>query len=434
MRMYDIIRKKRDNEKLTKEEIDFFIDGLISGDIPDFQASALLMAIYYNNLDIDELSFLTDKMAHSGDMADLSGINGVTVDKHSTGGVGDKTTLIVAPIVAALGGKIAKLSGGGLGHTGGTKDKLKSIEGFRTELSSEEMIAQINKIGVCLASQSGNLAPADKKLYALRNDTATVENAALIASSIMSKKIASGAENIVLDVKTGSGAFMKTVDDSRILAKLMVDIGEKVGRNVCAVITNMDIPLGRAVGNSLEVIEAVDFLKGRCEPDLKEVCVELAVHMLMPVNGKNENECRKLVIEAIENGTALAKLKEIVKFQGGNPQWIDDTNLFGKAEYIIDIKSEKSGYVSHMNAEKIGTVAMHLGVGREKVSDGINYRAGIILHKKVGDYVNSGDVLAQFHTDKPELAEYCKDIFISALNYSDSEVEKPQLIYDVISK
>lgn len=434
MRMYDIIRKKRDNEKLTPKEIDFFIDGLLSGDIPDFQTSALLMAIYYNNLDIDELSYLTYKMAHSGNVANLSEINGVTVDKHSTGGVGDKTTLIVAPIVATLGGKVAKLSGGGLGHTGGTKDKLRSIDGFRTEISSEEMINQVNKIGVCLASQSGNLAPADKKLYALRNDTATVENTALIASSIMSKKIASGAENIVLDVKTGSGAFMKTVDDSRALAKLMVDIGEKVGKNVCAVITNMDIPLGRAIGNSLEVIEAIEFLKGRGEADLTEVCIELAVRMLMPVNGKNEDECRKLVIETIENGNALSKFKEIVEFQGGNPKWIDDTSLFGKAKYIVDIKSEKSGWISHMDSEKIGTASMHLGVGREKVDSDIDYRAGIILHKKVGDYVNTGDVIAEFHTEKYELAEFCKDMFISAIGYSDSKVKKTTLIYDIIAK
>ncbi len=433
MRMYDIIQKKRNGGELTDEEIEFFIAGTVDGSIPDYQLSALLMAVYFVGMNDREISVLTQAMAHSGDTVDLSAVDGFTVDKHSTGGVGDKTTLIVAPIVAALGGKVAKMSGRGLGHTGGTVDKLEAIEGFRTELPRDDFFRQVNEIGISVIGQSGNLAPADKKLYALRDVTATVESIPLIASSIMSKKLAAGSQGIVLDVKTGSGAFMKTPEDSAALAEEMVKIGTAAGRKVTAVITNMDVPLGRAVGNSLEVIEAVETLKGNGCGDLSEVCFELAANMLMLVNGGAYEENMKKVKAAVSDGTALEKLKQMVKYQGGNPEWIESTDMFPRAQTVYELKSEKSGYISRMDAEKIGIASVILGAGREKKEDAVDFSAGIIINKKTGDKVEAGETLALFHTnDKSKIPESEKK-YLSALEFSDSPVEKQPLIYKTIT-
>lgn len=433
MRMYDIIQKKRNGGELTDEEIRFFISGTVDGSIPDYQLSALLMAIYFVGMNDREISVLTQAMAHSGDTVDLSAVDGFTVDKHSTGGVGDKTTLIVAPIVAALGGKVAKMSGRGLGHTGGTVDKLESIEGFRTEIPREDFFKQVNEIGISVIGQSGNLAPADKKLYALRDVTATVESIPLIASSIMSKKLAAGSQGIVLDVKTGSGAFMKTPEASAALAEEMVKIGTAAGRKVTAVITNMDIPLGKAVGNSLEVIEAIETLKGNGCDDLSEVCFELAANMLMLVNGETYEENMKKVKSAVSDGTALEKLKQMVKYQGGNPEWIDNTDLFPKAETVYELKSEKSGYISKMDAEQIGIASVILGAGREKKEDSVDFSAGIIINKKTGDRVNAGETLAVFHTNNKSKIKEAEKKYLSALEFSDSTVEKEPLVYKVIT-
>lgn len=433
MRMYDIIRKKRDGEIITDEEIHFWIDGLTDGTIPDYQTSALLMAIYLNGLTNHELATITLAMSKSGDIIDLSPINGVTIDKHSTGGVGDKTTLIVAPIVAALGGKIAKMSGRGLGHTGGTVDKLESISGFSTEVAPDRFLRQVNDIGICLAGQSGNLAPADKKIYAIRDVTATVESIPLIASSIMSKKIASGSANIVLDVKTGSGAFMKTIEDSKMLAQTMVNIGYSVGRNTSAVITNMDIPLGNAVGNVLEVKECIEILNGGGNADLREICIVLAVHMAMLVTGKNEEETRKDVIRVIDDGSALEKFRQVVIAQGGDVSLIDNPDKMPKAGIIEPITADKSGYIEHMDTEKVGIASVILGAGRERINDSIDYSAGIILKAKTGDFVNAGDVIAEFHTNRAECLQNAKDIFGGALVFGDKPVPKPQIIYAAIT-
>ncbi len=432
MHIYDIIKKKRDGGEMTECETEFFIKGMVNGEIPDYQVSALLMAIYFQGMTDREMSALTMAMAYSGDVIDLSGVGGVTADKHSTGGVGDKTTLIVAPIVAALGGKIAKMSGGGLGHTGGTKDKLESIEGFKTNIAPSDFLKQVSEIGICLASQSGNLAPADKKMYALRDTTATVESIPLIASSIMSKKIAAGAENIVLDVKTGSGAFMKTAADSRKLAEKMVSIGKSAGKRMCAVITNMDIPLGCAVGNALEVKEAIEVMCGGGDADLREICVVLAVNMLMLVNGKSEAECRDDVLKVLENGSAFEKFKQTVKAQGGNAEWIDNPQLFPSADIKECVTAAENGYISRMNAEKIGIAAMRLGAGREKVGDSIDYSAGIILKKKTGDYVKKGDVIAVMHTNDRQKLSWAYEVFDGALEYSAEKIVKPALIYDIV--
>lgn len=434
MRMYDVIKKKRDGGILSAEEIDFFISGVVSGEIPDYQISALLMAIYYKGMTDEELSAFTMAMANSGDTIDLSMFGGNTVDKHSTGGVGDKTTLIVAPIVAALGGKIAKMSGRGLGHTGGTADKLEAIDGMKISIPPEEFITQVKDTGICLATQSGNLAPADKKLYALRDTTATVDSIALIASSIMSKKIASGCDNIVLDVKMGSGAFMKTLDESRALARKMVDIGYSVGRNTTAVITNMDIPLGNAIGNALEVKEAVEVLKGRGSEDLREVCIVLAVNMLMLVSDRSEEEARQAVIEVLENGKAFEKFKEVVSCQGGDVAMLDNTDLLTKASIIKEVRAEKDGYISYMDAEKIGISGVILGAGREKLGDSIDYSAGIVLLKKTGDYVHKEDIIAELHTNNADKTETAENVFREALEYSVENIPKPVLVYDIIRK
>lgn len=432
MRIYDIILKKRNGAELTDEEIEFFVTESVKGNIKDYQITALLMAICFNGMTEKETATLTKCMARSGDTVDLSGIDGYTVDKHSTGGVGDKTTLIVAPIVAALGGKVAKMSGRGLGHTGGTVDKLESIDGFKTTLSGEDFLSQVNSIGLSVIGQSGDLAPADKKFYALRNDTATVDSIPLIASSIMSKKLAAGSRGIVLDVKTGSGAFMKSVEESEALAKAMVSIGKSAGRDTVAVITNMDIPLGNAVGNSLEVLEAVETLKGNGADDLTAVCTELAAEMLTLVTGKDKDICISMAEGAIADGTAFAKLKEMVAAQGGNPEWIDNTDLFPKAEFSYEIKAQADGYISFMDAEKIGVASLLLGAGRNTKDDVLDFSAGIILSKKTGDKVATGDVIATLYANDNSKFPSAAIKFNEALSFSSDPVEKQPLVYTTV--
>lgn len=432
MRMYDIIHKKRNGGELSEKEIKFFVNGYTDGSIPDYQASALCMAIYFRGMSADETAALTLAMADSGDRIDLSGIDGFTVDKHSTGGVGDKTSLIVAPIVAANGGKVAKMSGRGLGHTGGTVDKLESIPGFRTSLTPDEFIKQVNDIGLCIVGQTGELAPADKKLYALRDVTATVESIPLIASSIMSKKLAAGSQGIVLDVKTGSGAFMKTVEDSERLAEEMVSIGKAAGRKVTALITDMDIPLGASVGNSLEVIEAIKTLKGEGEKNLTEVCLSLAAQMLCMVTGRDDMVCRKMAKKSIEDGSALNKLREMITAQGGNADVIDNSGAFKQPKFYVDIISERDGYISRTDAERVGIASVILGAGREKKGDPIDPSAGIILKKKTGDSVSKGDVLATFYTDDETRIDVAKREFIDALIFGNEKPSKQKLIYQII--
>lgn len=432
MRMYDIIHKKRNGGELSEKEIKFFVNGYTDGSIPDYQASALCMAIYFRGMSADETAALTLAMADSGDRIDLSGIDGFTVDKHSTGGVGDKTSLIVAPIVAANGGKVAKMSGRGLGHTGGTVDKLESIPRFRTSLTPDEFIKQVNDIGLCIVGQTGELAPADKKLYALRDVTATVESIPLIASSIMSKKLAAGSQGIVLDVKTGSGAFMKTVEDSERLAEEMVSIGKAAGRKVTALITDMDIPLGASVGNSLEVIEAIKTLKGEGEKNLTEVCLSLAAQMLCMVTGRDDMVCRKMAKKSIDDGSALNKLREMITAQGGNADVIDSSGAFKQPKISVDIISEREGYISRTDAERVGIASVILGAGREKKGDPIDPSAGIILKKKTGDSVSKGDVLATFYTDDETRIDVAKREFLDALIFGNEKPSKQKLIYKII--
>ena len=430
--MYDIIHKKRNGGELSEEEIRFFIEGYTNESIPDYQAAALCMAVYFRGMTPKETSILTLAMAESGDQIDLGGIEDFTVDKHSTGGVGDKTSLIVVPIVASCGGKVAKMSGRGLGHTGGTVDKLESIPGFRTELNPDDFIKQVNGIGLCIVGQTGELAPADKKLYALRDVTATVESIPLIASSIMSKKLAAGSKGIVLDVKTGSGAFMKTVEESENLAKEMVAIGKSAGRSVTAVITNMDIPLGDSVGNSLEVIEAIKTLKGEGESDLTEVCLTLAAQMLSMVTGEDEKTCYSMAKGAIDNGLAINKLREMISAQGGNANVVDDYSLFKQPKYTAEIFSECDGYIEHTDAEKIGIASVILGAGREKKGDPIDPSAGIVLKKKTGDYVKKGEPLAVFYTDDEGKIEGAKQEFLDAFTFGNERTQPQKLIYKII--
>lgn len=419
--MYDIIDRKKNGEELTKSEIEYFVGGFTRGEIPDYQASALLMAIWFCGMNDRELADLTLSMAHSGDMINLDAVDGFTVDKHSTGGVGDKTTLIVAPAVAACGGKVAKMSGRGLGFTGGTIDKLESIPGFNTSVGEKEFIDNVNKIGLCIAGQTGKIAPADKKIYALRDVTATVDSIPLIASSIMSKKLAAGSKGIVLDVKCGSGAFMKTYEDAKLLAEKMTAIGQRAGRKTVALITNMDIPLGRAVGNALEVKEAVKILKNEQKDELYEVSVALAAHMLSLVNSKDIYECEKMIRFAIENGSALEKLKEAVGAQGGDISYIDDTSKFIDVSVCIEYKAEKSGYINKIDAQKIGRASVLLGAGREKKDDVIDFGAGIYLCKKTGDEVREGDTVARLYTNKNEYADSALAVIKEAFDYSQKK-------------
>ncbi len=429
MRMYDILAKKRDGGILTDEEIQFFIDGYVSGAIPDYQASALLMAIFLKGMTPHETAALTRSMAQSGDLVDLSSIDGIKVDKHSTGGVGDKTTLIVAPVVASLGVRVAKMSGRGLGHTGGTVDKLESIPGFRTTLDREAFFDVVRRVGVSVIGQSGNLAPADKKLYALRDVTATVNSIPLIASSIMSKKIAAGSDRILLDVKTGSGAFMKTLEDSIALAKEMVSIGEHVGRRTVALITDMDRPLGCAIGNALEVCEACETLQGRGPADLTEVCIELAANMLWLAEKGELAQCRSLARQQIANGEAFAKLKEMVQAQGGDTSVLDDPSRFDRSNVCYEVLAQREGFLYAMDTERCGIASMELGAGREKKEDPIDYSAGIVLRKKVGDFVRKGEVLASFYSSEESKCRTAEQTFTQALSIQDARPKQTALIY-----
>ncbi|WP_195939768.1 pyrimidine-nucleoside phosphorylase [Romboutsia sp. 1001713B170131_170501_G6] len=435
MRIYDIIRKKRDGYELSKEEINFFVDKYSKNEIPDYQASALLMAIYLNKMNKQETVYLTEAMMNSGDVIDLSAIKGIKVDKHSTGGVGDKTTIALAPLVASCGAPVAKMSGRGLGHTGGTLDKLEAIPGFSIEMDAEKFINSVNEKNIAVCGQTATIAVADKKMYALRDVTATVDNISLIAASIMCKKLASGSNAILLDVKTGDGAFMKTLDDSFELAKAMVDIGCKMDRETIGMITNMDEPLGFAVGNSLEVIEAIETLKGNGPKDFVMLCETLGAYMLVLAKVcESFEEGKKMIQDAISSGRALEKLKEFIENQGGDKRVVDDYELLPKSENIVPIKSPKSGYISKIEAEEIGVSAMILGAGRETKEDELDLSAGIVLQKKVGDYVNEGDVLAYMHYNKEEKFEQAKERFINAYEIVDEKTEPKKLIYGVVTK
>ena len=434
MRMYDIIEKKRDGHSLTDEEIRFFVEGYTDGSIPDYQAAAFCMAVFFQGMEDREIAVLTDAMACSGDMLDLSRFGALSVDKHSTGGVGDKTSLVVMPVVASLGAKVAKMTGRGLGHTGGTVDKLESIPGYESALDGESFLKQVEKIGISLIGQSGNMTPADKKLYALRDVTATVDSIPLITSSIMSKKLAAGARNIVLDVKVGSGAFMKTLDDARVLAQKMVAIGTMNGRNITAVLTNMDVPLGYNIGNAVEVMEAVEILKGKGPEDLKEVCAALASNLIRMAFGIPQEEAMAQVQEALSSGRAYATLKAWIKAQGGDIRYLDDPSLYPKTNFRYDVKAPRDGYISKMNAEEIGLTSVLLGAGREVKEDPIDYSAGIILRKKVGDPVHVGDVLCTLLTNRERAVLPAAEKYLAAIEIADEAPEAKQLIFEVITK
>ncbi|WP_062356149.1 pyrimidine-nucleoside phosphorylase [Bacillus kwashiorkori] len=434
MRMVDIIEKKRNRQELTTEEINFFIKGYTDGTIPDYQASALLMAIYFQNMNDRERADLTMAMVESGDKINLSKINGIKVDKHSTGGVGDTTTLVLGPLVAAVGVPVAKMSGRGLGHTGGTIDKLESITGFHVEISTEEFIKLVNENKIAVVGQSGNLTPADKKLYALRDVTATVNSIPLIASSIMSKKIAAGADAIVLDVKTGAGAFMKTIQDAEELARAMVQIGNKVGRETMAIISDMSQPLGYAIGNSLEVKEAIDTLKGHGPKDLTELCLTLGSQMVyLSKQAKTIDDARKMLEEVITNGKALDKFKQFIASQGGDPSIVDDPEKLPKANYVVELPAQQTGWIEEIVADEIGTAAMILGAGRLTKESMIDLAVGIVLHKKVGDKVEKGDSLLTIHANKENIEEV-KTLLYNNIKISPNEITQPPLIHEIIGE
>ncbi|MCX8650663.1 pyrimidine-nucleoside phosphorylase [Gilliamella sp. B2776] len=433
MRFVDIIEKKRDGNALSTEEIQFFITNYTNGTIPDYQVSALLMAIYYQGMTSKECADLTSAMMHSGDTVDLSSINGIKVDKHSTGGVGDTTTLVLAPLVAALDIPVAKMSGRGLGHTGGTNDKFESIPGFKIELAKQDFINQVNQKGVAVIGQSGNLTPADKKLYSLRDVTATVNSIPLIASSIMSKKLAAGADAIVLDVKTGDGALMKNMADSEKLAQEMVNIGNQIGRRTMAIISDMSQPLGYAIGNALEVKEAIDTLKGHGPADLTELVLTLGSQMVVLANkAKTLDEAREKLQEVIKNGKAVEKFKTLIEAQGGDSSVVDHPEKLASAPYQIALPALKSGYVSKIIADQIGIAAMQLGAGRATKEDIIDPAVGIMLHKKVGDKVAEGEALLTIHANTDKI-DAIKQKLYDNITISDNAIE-PQLIYKVITE
>ncbi|HDS3959084.1 TPA: pyrimidine-nucleoside phosphorylase [Staphylococcus aureus] len=433
MRMIDIIEKKRDGHTLTTEEINFFIDGYVKGDIPDYQASSLAMAIYFQDMNDDERAALTMAMVNSGDMIDLSDIKGVKVDKHSTGGVGDTTTLVLAPLVAAVDVPVAKMSGRGLGHTGGTIDKLEAIDGFHVEIDEATFVKLVNENKVAVVGQSGNLTPADKKLYALRDVTGTVNSIPLIASSIMSKKIAAGADAIVLDVKTGSGAFMKTLEDAEALAHAMVRIGNNVGRNTMAIISDMNQPLGRAIGNALELQEAIDTLKGHGPKDLTELVLTLGSQMVVLANkAETLEEARALLIEAIDSGAALEKFKTFIKNQGGDETVIDHPERLPQAQYQIEYKAKKLGYVTELVSNDIGVASMMLGAGRLTKEDDIDLAVGIVLNKKIGDKVEEGESLLTIHSNRQDVDDVVKKLD-SSITIAD-HVVSPTLIHKIITE
>lgn len=429
MRMVDIIEKKRDNHFLSKDEINFVIKGYTKGEIPDYQMSALLMAIYFQGMTDEESTSLTDAMLHSGDIIDLSKVEGVKVDKHSTGGVGDKTTLILGPLVASAGAKLAKLSGRGLGHTGGTLDKLESIDGCSIALSEEQFIRQVNDINIAVAGQTAELVPADKLLYALRDVTGTVNSIPLIASSIMSKKLASGADVICLDVKIGDGAFMKTLEDARTLSRLMVSIGSRMGKTVIAFITDMDQPLGLAVGNRLEVKEAIETLSGHGPKDLETLCVEIASHMIYNAKkASSVEEARKIAYDNLHNGKALAKWNEFIHAQGGH---IDSLDNFVKVNEVIAITAQKAGYIAKIKALPIGLASCKLGGGRETKEDIIDPMVGVVLKKKIGDYVNVGDTLCEVFANKKPNQEIFEGL-LNAYEIVNEKVEPGRIILETI--
>lgn len=433
MRMYDIIKKKRDGGELSTEEIGYFIGGVTDGSIPDYQISALCMAIYFKGMTVRETCDLTFAVRDSGDKLNFSAINGIRVDKHSTGGVGDKTSLVVAPVVASLGVKVAKMSGRGLGHTGGTIDKLESINGFHTTLSDADFIKQVNDIGFAIVGQSRQFAPADKKLYALRDVTATVDSMPLIAASIMGKKLAADDDCIVLDVKTGSGSFMKSREASRELARLMVEIGKSAGKKMVALITNMDRPLGYAIGNSLEVIEAVETLKGRGPKDFTEVCMTLAGHMLSLAGLGSLDECLKAANQAIADGSALKKFIEVVVRQGGDPGLIENTDKFERAKYAFAVKSEKRGYIFRADTESYGLASLALGAGRNTAEDQIDYSAGIVLKKKTGDFVEEGEEIATLYSNDTSSFARAEKLLLAATQITAEAPAEEPLVYDIVT-
>lgn len=435
MRIYDLIEKKRDGHVLSNEEIDYVIKGYTDGSIPDYQMSALLMAIYFRGMNEEETLHLTMAMRDSGDVLDLSEIKGVKVDKHSTGGVGDKTTLVVGPMVAACGVPVAKMSGRGLGHTGGTIDKLESFPGYRVSIPEDVFISNVNEIKIAVAGQTANLAPADKKIYALRDVTATVDNISLIASSIMSKKLASGADAIVLDVKTGSGAFMKEEKDAILLAQEMVNIGNGAGKNTIAIITDMDQPLGRAVGNALEVREAIDTLRGEGPDDLLELSYVLGSYMLKAAGVADDlEEAREKLENSVKNGNALKKLAELVKAQGGDETYVYNPDKLVKSSIIMDVNSEVSGYVEKIETEDIGRVSLVLGGGRENKDSVIDLSVGVVLHKKVGDKVEKGDAIATLYANDLDKLSVAKDILVSAYSITVTPAKSKPLIKWIVGK
>lgn len=433
MRMYDIITKKRDGGVLSKEEINQFITGYTRGEIPDYQVSALMMAIYFQGMNEAETLALTMAMAKSGDMLDLSKITGIKVDKHSTGGVGDKTTLALTPMVAACGIPVAKMSGRGLGHTGGTIDKLESFPGFRTDITTGTFMANVNRIGIAVMGQTADLAPADKKLYALRDVTATVDQMSLIASSIMSKKLAAGADAIVLDVKTGSGAFMQKEEDAVALAEEMVKIGRNAGRNTIAVVSDMDQPLGFAVGNALEVKEAIDTLKGEGPKDFVELCMTLGSQMLI-AGGKAQDstQAKQMLEQVIKDGSALQKLAELVEAQNGDSTAVYDTSKLPKAQFVEAIKAPQCGYIAQIACAEVGICSLILGGGRETKESEIDLTVGIVLTKKVGDFVSEGDIIAYIHANDKEKLSAAKERFLKAYTYSESQPKKSVMIKHIL--
>lgn len=435
MRIYDLIEKKRDGHVLSNEEIDYVIKGYTDGSIPDYQMSALLMAIYFRGMNEEETLHLTMAMRDSGDVLDLSEIKGVKVDKHSTGGVGDKTTLVVGPMVAACGVPVAKMSGRGLGHTGGTIDKLESFPGYRVSIPEDVFISNVNEIKIAVAGQTANLAPADKKIYALRDVTATVDNISLIASSIMSKKLASGADAIVLDVKTGSGAFMKEEKDAILLAQEMVNIGNGAGKNTIAIITDMDQPLGHAVGNALEVREAIDTLRGEGPDDLLELSYVLGSYMLKAAGVADDlEEAREKLENSVKNGNALKKLAELVKAQGGDETYVYNPDKLVKSSIIMDVNSEVSGYVEKIETEDIGRVSLVLGGGRENKDSVIDLSVGVVLNKKVGDKVEKGDAIATLYANDLDKLSVAKDILVSAYSITVTPAKSKPLIKWIVGK
>ncbi|MBJ0664344.1 pyrimidine-nucleoside phosphorylase [Enterococcus faecium] len=433
MRMVDLIEKKRDGNELSKEEIEYIVTNYTNGKIPDYQVSALLMAIFYQDMTNEEITNLTLAIANSGDVIDLSSLEGIKVDKHSTGGVGDTTTLILAPLVASVGVTVAKMSGRGLGYTGGTLDKLEAIPGFQIELSDEEFVRIVNESKVAVIGQSGNLAPADKKLYALRDVTATVDSLPLIASSIMSKKIAAGADAIVLDVTTGDGAFMKNIEDARRLAKTMTSIGKLANRETVAVISDMSDPLGEAIGNSLEVVEAIETLQGNGPEDLVEMCYALGSQMVVLAGkAKTTDEARTLLQEALESGKALAKFKEMIQNQGGDPAIVEHPERILTARYTMELPAKQSGVVSKIVANELGIAAMMLGAGRKTKEEDIDHAVGLKLHKKIGDTVTKGESLLTIYSNDEEITSVI-ELLYKNIEIGESAM-KPTLIHDIITE